>query len=207
MSKVICVEKGTLGARMLSVWIFSHYSIIFGDMKSFLPIIFLVFIQLISHGQDLLITKDADTIQCTILNVENELLFFKVESRDKSSQVPLSALHKYRKDGEWEFLSQLNPKVYESKLDLTAHKDGTIKQGGFYLKKGGKQLVTGGVLSLTGIAFSGVGGAVLTKNQTAGYALIGIGGTAGLMGLIYLVSAGSNIKKAGDELEFIPVKQ
>ena len=59
-------------------------------------------------------------------------------------------------------------------------------------------------LSLTRIAISGLRRAFATKNQIVGYIFVGIWGVAGIIGLIYLGSAGSKIKKVGDDLGFIP---
>ena len=176
-------------------------------MKDLLIPVLICLFSISGFAQDLLITKDADTLFCEILSVDSDFLHFKVESRDKSSQVPITALYKYRQGDYWTYVGELNPTVYESKIDLTVQKEGTIKQSGFYLRKGGNQLMIGGILTLSGFSIAGIGGAVATRSPNAGLALIGVGGAASLAGLIYMVSAGMNISKAGNELEFIPVKQ
>ncbi len=176
-------------------------------MKDLLIPVLICLFSISGFAQDLLITTDADTLFCEILRVDSDFLHFKVESRDKSSQVPITALYKYMQGDYWTYVGELNPTVYESKIDLTVQRDGTIKQSGFYLRKGGNQLMIGGILTLSGFSIAGIGGAVATRSPNAGLALIGVGGAASLAGLIYMVSAGMNISKAGNELEFIPVKQ
>ncbi|MDP6907866.1 MAG: hypothetical protein QF371_00095 [Flavobacteriales bacterium] len=159
-----------------------------------------------SYAQDLLITKDADTLKCKIERFDNRLLHVSVKGKERLSQVPLSYLSKYRFNGEWVYLNQLNSEVFNEKLNAKQRKDVSTSQAGFYIRSAGNNLIAGGALTLGGFGITAIGAGVLPIENEIGYTLLGIGGTMGLVGIVYSISAGVKLKKAGKEMQFIPVE-
>jgi len=62
-------------------------------------------------GQDMMITKQGDSIDCKISKIEEGLLFFTSAERNSETQVPIDFLHKYLEDDVWNYIGPLQSQL------------------------------------------------------------------------------------------------
>lgn len=166
----------------------------------------LMFVVSTCCGQDVLITKDADTIECRITSIGDELIHFQVDERDKPSKVPVEFLHKYLFRMEWEYVGELNqPNVKVSKPITEKQFVGNVRKAGFHLERAGAYQTMTPIFGMVGIGFGIGGGVLLAKNGDVGTGLIVASGVLGGAALISQFISGYHTRKAGNELRFVPV--
>ncbi len=168
----------------------------------------LMFIGVQCFGQDQLITKDADTIDCKITSITDDLIYFEVEDSDKSSKVPTEVLHKYLYRMEWETLGALNPKVFEQKnISVQKEFNGSVRTAGFHIERAGKYQMATPFLTLGSVAFTVGGGLQIANNKGANVALISTGCVLGAFAITSQILSARHLRKAGVEFQFIPVNE
>jgi hypothetical protein len=63
-------------------------------------------------AQDQIITRDADTLNCYIINIEPPFITFKINKSTENKRIPVSFVHKYKDKEDWFILNNLNPNLY-----------------------------------------------------------------------------------------------
>lgn len=168
----------------------------------------ILFASLACSAQDVLITKDADTIECRIVNITEDLIYFKVQERDNQSKVPISALHKYLFRYQWETVGALNPSVFEKKqVSLQKEFTGNVRTAGFHIEKAAKYQMATPLLTLGSVAFSVGGGLQLTSSTGANRALVVTGCLLGAAAITTQIISAHHLRKAGVEFQFVPIQE
>jgi hypothetical protein len=159
-------------------------------------------------AQDVLITKDADTVNCKITGITDELIMFRVPESDKESKVPVSALHKYLFRMEWQTVGALNPSAFDKKkIDVQKAFVGNVRTAGFHIQRAAQYQLATPLLSLGSIGFIVGGGLQLTDKVPVNRALIATGCILGAAAIATQIISARHLKKAGMEFQFVPIKE
>lgn len=176
-------------------------------MKNVLLIALIILQTVYGWAQDMLITKDADTVECKITGITDDFIMFQVYDSEKTSKVPVDALHKYLFRMEWETVGALNQNAFEKKK-ISVEKEfvGNVRTAGFRIQRAARYQMLTPIFGLAGIGFSIGGGLQLSNNQVGNRAMIATGIIFGAASITSQILSAMELRKAGVEFEFVPIK-
>ena len=160
------------------------------------------------NAQDVLITKDSDTVECKIVSITDDLIYFEIKESDKTTKVPIEVLHKYLFKMEWREIGPLNSKTFE-KNNVVFRKSfkGSVRKAGFHLERAGKYQIATPILSIGGVAFTIVGALGISDSTPENKAFIGAGVTILAAAVTSQILSAHHLYKAGLEFRFLPINE